>query len=104
MRTCSRNEKAARRVQELRDAALKMKATVEGWQGGEVTMVQRGPFRIAYRTSLLTSRGCEMPKALNPPKLPYALTIAAERTLLEIAWCRDNDVQIEHFERGSWEA
>jgi hypothetical protein len=103
MRTCSTKKRAARRVQELRDAALMIKATVEGWQGGDVTMVQRGPFRIAYRTYPLTSHGAKTPKALKPSRFAYALTIAAKDILLEIVWHRGNDVQIEHFERGSWE-
>ena len=78
-------------------------ATVEGWQRGDVTMVQRRPFRIAYRTSPLTSHGAETPKALQLSRVAYALTIAGKKTLLEIVWHRGDDGQIEHFERGSWE-
>jgi hypothetical protein len=91
------------RALKLRDAALRIREVVEGWEPERrIMVVHSGAFRISYREPglLLPLRKTTR----NGPRagLPYGVTIATDTKLLEIEW-DDETTALNCFQRGAWE-
>jgi hypothetical protein len=96
------DKRTLNRALKLRDAALRIREVVEGWEPERrIMVVHSGVFRISYREPpLLPPRKATrtQPRA----GLPYGVTIAADTKLLDIEW-DDDTTALNCFQRGAWE-
>jgi hypothetical protein len=88
------------RALQLRDAALKVRALIEGWQpGARIHAVHVGGFRLAFRESntvpLRGRRGAAHPR--------FSAEIANDSRLFHVEWTSDTPIILRRFERGPWE-
>jgi hypothetical protein len=91
-------------ARKLRDAALRIREVVEGWEPERrIMVVHSGAFRISYREpGLLLPLGKAARNTKPPAGLPYGLTITTDTKLLDMEW-DDESTALNCFHRGAWE-